>query len=86
ILLHMDESEKEEFVRAYKAEQYWATRWRDANSSDEWTPGRRYHRTDDGLLFFLDADYHPRLCIPDKLVPKILKIAHEEPMESAHGG
>ncbi|KAI4294333.1 hypothetical protein K525DRAFT_149445, partial [Schizophyllum commune Loenen D] len=85
ILLHMDKGEKEEFVKAYQNEAYWTTRWANANTSAEWTPGRRYHRTDDGLLFFMDADYHPRLCVPDQLVPRILKTAHEEPMESAHG-
>ncbi|KAL1658253.1 hypothetical protein GGF50DRAFT_41462, partial [Schizophyllum commune] len=86
ILLHMDEDEKQEFVDAYKTETYWKTRWESANTSAEGVPGRRYHRTDDGLLFFMDANYHPRLCVPDRLVPRILKIAHEEPMESAHGG
>ncbi|KAI5894552.1 uncharacterized protein SCHCODRAFT_01058497, partial [Schizophyllum commune H4-8] len=86
ILLRMEPEEAKEFVDEYLQELYWERRWKDANDeSTTFTPGRRFHKTEDGLLFFLDADFLPRLCVPDKLVPRILRAAHEEPMECAHG-
>ncbi|KAI5886521.1 uncharacterized protein SCHCODRAFT_02463539, partial [Schizophyllum commune H4-8] len=86
ILIRMAPEEAKEFADAYQKEPYWEQRWKNANSdSTTFTPGRRFYRSEDGLLFFLDADFLPRLCVPDSLVPRILRTAHEEPMECAHG-
>ncbi|KAI5886764.1 uncharacterized protein SCHCODRAFT_02467268, partial [Schizophyllum commune H4-8] len=85
LLSHLSEEMKERFRAAYLEEPYWKRRYEDSGlASDTWTPGRRYYKSDDGLLFFLDADYLPRLCVPDKLVGEILISAHEEPMEGGH--
>ncbi|KAI5887375.1 uncharacterized protein SCHCODRAFT_02450959, partial [Schizophyllum commune H4-8] len=87
LLSHLSEELKTRFRRAYTEEAYWRTRYKEADTvTAGWTPGRRYYKSDDGLLFFLDADYLPRLCVPDRLIGDILISAHEEPMEGGHTG
>ena len=50
----------------------------------EWTPGYRYSKDENGLLYFLDADYHPRLCVPESFRSQLLMQAHEVASETAH--
>ncbi|KIY61603.1 hypothetical protein CYLTODRAFT_321467, partial [Cylindrobasidium torrendii FP15055 ss-10] len=52
--------------------------------STQWSSDYRFFRNEDGLLFFKDADYSPRLCVPKNIRPEILIQAHEHPMETAH--
>ncbi|KAI5895910.1 uncharacterized protein SCHCODRAFT_02480477, partial [Schizophyllum commune H4-8] len=85
LVAHIEEDLAQRFRQGYQEEAYWARRYEEADTlSASWTPGRRYYKSEDGLLFFLDADYLPRLCVPDALVDEILLKAHEEPMEGAH--
>ncbi|KAI5896017.1 uncharacterized protein SCHCODRAFT_02449000, partial [Schizophyllum commune H4-8] len=87
LLSHLSTDMKASFREAYLKEPYWRRRYEEADTvTAGWTPGRRYYRSEDDLLFFLDADYLPRLCVPDKLVGDILISAHEEPMEGGHTG
>ena len=51
-----------------------------------WEPGFRFFKDLDGLLYFRDADYHPRLCVPKALRRDVLTEAHESPFETAHMG
>jgi hypothetical protein len=37
-------------------------------------------------LYFYNANFVPRLCVPQCLVPFILKEAHDSPFKSAHAG
>ena len=46
----------------------------------------RYMKDERGLLFFIDPDYQPRLCVPKSQRNFILTEAHENPMESSHAG
>ncbi|KAI5822265.1 hypothetical protein K523DRAFT_192111, partial [Schizophyllum commune Tattone D] len=86
ILVHMDAKTVEEFIQGYKEDAYFARRYEEAQSTEgEWTPGRRYFKDDVGLLYFLDADYLPRLCVPASKRLRVLQEAHESPLESAHG-
>ena len=50
----------------------------------EWAPGYRYMKDENGLLYFQDADYHPRLCVPESFRAQLLAQAHEAASESAH--
>ncbi|KAI5892235.1 uncharacterized protein SCHCODRAFT_02477813, partial [Schizophyllum commune H4-8] len=84
---HISPEWAKRFKDAYLKEAYWRRRYEEADTvSSAWTAGRRYFRSDDGLLYFLDADYLPRLCVPDSLIDEILIRAHEGPMETAHAG
>src|SRR5271156_5411830 len=45
---------------------------------------RAYHWSDNGLLYFEDADLTKRLCVPSNERQVILKEVHDEAHESAH--
>ncbi|KDQ27186.1 hypothetical protein PLEOSDRAFT_1043992, partial [Pleurotus ostreatus PC15] len=49
------------------------------------TPSR-FWRGNNGLLYFVDADWRYRLCIPQEQIPFVLKQIHDSPYESAHEG
>jgi len=52
--------------------------WNDLKmAGDQWVPGHCFFKTEDGLMFFRDTDYQPRLCIPSNQRRLILKEAHE---------
>ena len=55
------------------------------NSSDS-NVNRRFVKDEKGLLYFIDPDYQPRLCVPKSQQNFILKEAHKNPMESSHAG
>ena len=52
----------------------------------DWKGNGRFLKDERGLLFFLDNNYQPRLCVPEKKRNFVLKEAHENPLESAHAG
>ena len=49
------------------------------------TPSR-FQKGKDGLLYFVDADWKTRLCVPRSKIQFILRWIHESPHESAHAG
>ena len=53
---------------------------------DNLKPGTRFFVDQDGMIFFNNEDYQPRLCVPAAQRNFILKEAHESPFESAHAG
>ena len=55
-------------------------------SYENFTPGRRFFKDEDGMIFFSNEDYQPRLCIPKGQRNFVLTEAHENPLESAHAG
>jgi hypothetical protein len=73
------------WVEAYQTDGTLKSRWKDKDANPEhWRPGRRYVRDHDGLLYFLDADFSPRLCVPASVVASVLREHHESPLEGAH--
>ncbi|KAI5892344.1 uncharacterized protein SCHCODRAFT_02453939, partial [Schizophyllum commune H4-8] len=87
VLVHLNPETVREFLTGYLKDPYFAKRMEDAQGpEDEWTPGRRFMRDATGLLYFLDADYVPRLCVPKSKQRRVLEEAHENPIETAHGG
>lgn len=59
---------------------------KDENQYDNLESGKRFFVDSDGMVFFNNEDYQPRLCVPAGLRNFILREAHENPMESAHAG
>jgi hypothetical protein len=73
------------WIEAYQTDGSLKSRWSAKDADPEhWRPGRRYVRDHDGLLYFLDADFTPRLCVPSAMVPSILREHHKSPLEGAH--
>jgi hypothetical protein len=74
-------------VEGYSKDPHFAKIWNDLKTREEqWTPGHRFFRNEDRLMFFRDADYQPRLCVPLNQRRLILKEAHEQAFEGAHQG
>ncbi|KIY61608.1 hypothetical protein CYLTODRAFT_327283, partial [Cylindrobasidium torrendii FP15055 ss-10] len=73
----------ERFREGYNSDPQF-TRVLEWTRSKEWSHDYRFFRNEAGLLFFKDADYVPRLCVPRSLRAEILIQAHEHPLESAH--
>lgn len=75
------------FVSGYRTDVSFRDRWELASAdSGGWDAERRFVKDEKGLLFFKDADYHARLCVPKNLQAHIMKEAHESPFVSAHAG
>ena len=55
-------------------------------SYEKFMPGRRFFVDKEGMIFFNNEDYQPRLCVPMKQRNFILSEAHDNPLESAHAG
>ncbi|KDR67157.1 hypothetical protein GALMADRAFT_80140, partial [Galerina marginata CBS 339.88] len=83
----MDSSLKTEWVASYLKDPHFKNIWKDKESDvDEWKNGYRYFKDKDGLLFFRDEDYQPRLCVPRDYQRDLLIQAHKSAIETAHGG
>ncbi|KIM34574.1 hypothetical protein M413DRAFT_80256, partial [Hebeloma cylindrosporum] len=84
---HMSDDLLEDWVQSYKDSNSFRAAWNDERSSEEaWVQGYRFVKDQDGLLYFRDADYCPRLCVPEKFRKQLLVIAHESASETAHMG
>jgi hypothetical protein len=83
--VEMDAAYRTKFVEAYQQDSELKRVWKDEKVSEgNWVPGQRYLKTSDGLLFFRDADYQPRLCVPEALRWELIREVHDSPMETAH--
>ncbi|KZT31816.1 hypothetical protein SISSUDRAFT_969269, partial [Sistotremastrum suecicum HHB10207 ss-3] len=77
----------EAYVRGYQADPSFSGKWTDPKGDPlSWYAGRRYYKDHSGLLYFRDADFLPRLCVPRSLRPALLRQYHESPMTGAHAG
>jgi hypothetical protein len=84
---HMDPQLQQEWVNSYETSRSFKQAWEDPRSSREtWVPGYRFVRDESGLLYFRDADYQPRLCVPEPFRLRLIAIAHEHTSETAHMG
>lgn len=55
------------------------------NADTALTPSR-YVKGTRGLLYFVDADWRYRLCVPHTMVQEVLEIMHKKANEAAHAG
>ena len=53
---------------------------------DKLEPGRQFFMDNNGMIFFSNENYQPRLCVPARLRNFILWEAHENLLKSAHAG
>ena len=74
-------------MRGYQDDKAFRSVWKDrAKESSEWTPNEHFIKDERRLIYFIDPDYQPRLCVPKSQQNFILKEAHESPLESSHAG
>lgn len=87
IHVHMSEDALASWIDGYRQDPHLIKIWDDPKSTREnWVPGHRFFKDSQGLLFFRDADYQPRLCVPKNQRLKLLEEAHEQAYEGAHQG
>ena len=83
----MSDSVRQQWLQGYLDDPSLCSIWEDKRSEvGAWEPGFRFFKDLDGLLYFRDANYNPRLCVPKSLRREILTEAHESPFETAHMG
>jgi hypothetical protein len=85
IHIGMEEEFRTSWVAAYIKDAEFGKIWSDPDvAAGIWKPGQRYFRNDEGLLFFRDANYQPRLCVPQARRGFVKAEVHETPLGSAH--
>lgn len=85
--IHLEQEVLEQFIAGYQKDESFKRKWNELESpTTEWNPGNQFYKDDAGLLFFRDADYQPRLCVPKSEQPAALKEAHDQPFGGAHIG
>jgi hypothetical protein len=87
LLLTVDPELIAQFVQGYKTDSYFRKLYVDEiHSTDKLLTPSRFQKGSNGLLYFQDADWNARLCVPSSLVPYVLKLVHDSAVESAHAG
>ena len=87
IHVQMDPAFIADWVKGYQSDPAFKSIWNDEGRDElNWKNNGRFLRDERGLLFFLDENYQPRLCVPRSQRNFILREAHENPLESAHAG
>ena len=83
----VDDEFLKDWIDGYQADRSFQTIWKDTNREESnWKANGRFIKDERGLLYFLDPDYQPRLCVPSSQRNFVLREAHENPMESSHAG
>jgi hypothetical protein len=87
LLVSVSQEVKDEFIRGYKEDPYFRDRYTEEATSPEkvLTPSH-FQKGRDKLLYFVDAGWKNRLCIPRSKIQFVLRWIHESPHESAHVG
>ncbi len=87
VLVEMDEDTRKRYIEGYKTDVTFRTRWESMDKDPEsWDPANRFFKDSEGLLYFRDADFHARLCVPKSERNRVMRAAHESPYLTAHAG
>jgi hypothetical protein len=80
-----EDAARKKWVTGYLKDPTFARIWTSPDSDlDAWKPGNWYFKNSEGLLFFRDADYQPRLCVPKSERVFLIREIHKSPLETAH--
>ena len=82
----IDDTTLKEWLDGYKSDEAFRTIWECKQLDTASSANTRYLKDERGLLYFVDPDYQPRLCVPKSQRNFILREAHENAMESSHAG
>ena len=76
-----------EWIKGYESDRAFGPIWKDTKRENpDGGANGRFIKDEQGLLYFVDPDYQPRLCVPSNLRNFVLREAHENPMELSHAG
>ncbi|KAL1658199.1 hypothetical protein GGF50DRAFT_12540, partial [Schizophyllum commune] len=87
LLIQLAPEVLERFARGYQEDAFFKQHIVEKESSAQTllTPSR-FQRGNNGLLYFINADWQYRLCVPRSEVNYVLSTIHDSPFESAHAG
>ncbi|KDQ28699.1 hypothetical protein PLEOSDRAFT_1025604, partial [Pleurotus ostreatus PC15] len=86
LLVSLSPHELTSWKKAYENDRYYLDKGMDdENASVSLTPSR-FQRSDNGLVYFIDADWRYRLCVPNGKINEVLNLIHNSPHEGAHSG
>jgi hypothetical protein len=75
------------FKDGYEYDPYFKSRYaEEVPNPDKILTPSRFQKGKDRLLYFVDADWNHRLCVPRSEVNFVLKWIHDSPHESVHSG
>jgi hypothetical protein len=75
------------YVQGYQNDMILRPHWDEAPDADSpLIAERRYYKDPSGLLFFRDADWVEKPCVPKPEVHRLLRDSHESTSETAHEG
>ena len=87
LLLHIDPALLKQFKEGYERDAYFRERYAEsADSPSKALTPSHFRKSANGLLYFFNADWEARLCVPRSMVNFVLTWIHEARDESAHGG
>ena len=83
----MDPRICKEFAEGYETDKFFAPRFIDVQPNEKTIiSASHFQKGQDNLLYFIDASWKTRLCVPKSKVNYVLRWIHESPYESAHAG
>ncbi|KZV59720.1 hypothetical protein PENSPDRAFT_546443, partial [Peniophora sp. CONT] len=87
LVVQIEPEHRQRFIDGYQSDPALRRHWEvAATPRDPWHPSQRYFKDELDLLYFRDADFVPRLCVPKSEKARILREAHESPSTTAHAG
>ncbi|KJA22877.1 hypothetical protein HYPSUDRAFT_138389, partial [Hypholoma sublateritium FD-334 SS-4] len=87
LLVSMRDDVVARFQKGYSEDPFFKSKYIDEipNPNTVVTPSH-FWKDPNGLLYFMDADWNSRLCVPKTEVNYVLNWIHDSPFESAHAG
>ena len=87
VLIAFNQELIEEFINGYATDPFFKDKCSDEAPSltTVLTPSH-FRRADNGLVYFFDADWSARLCVPKSKVNDMLRWVHDSAPESANAG
>ena len=87
LLITVDPNVCKEFAEGYETDSFFAPRYVEIQPNEKTIiSASHFQKGRDGLLYFIDAGWKTRLCVPKSKINYILRWIHESPYESAHAG
>lgn len=81
VLVESSKEARDLYLEDYQKDVTFRACWEENNNApDSWDPASRFLRDDNGLLYFRDADFHARPCVPQSERNNVLRAAHESPL------
>ena len=87
LLISVDPKICKEFAEGYEVDNFFAPRYIEVQPNEKTViSATHFQRGQDNLLYFVDASWKTRLCVPKSKINYVLRWIHESPYESAHAG